>query len=347
MDIKKYTEDMIERYIYQVNRFLPGRNKKDILKELRTLIWDMIEERTKGRTLEKKDVEIVLMELGTPAELASKYGEKKRYLIGPELYPRYIWILKIVLLIAVIAGPAAVLISRMTSGLDVGFAGTGQLWFMAVWEMLEAIFGSAVTAFAMVTLIFAIMERAGVPGNIFSFQEGMDFLPPVPDKNARISKGEPIASLIFLMILFVIMVFIPQIIGAVVYRDGVLTRVPIFQLSVLKRAMPLFCIWFACSAVAEIVKLVEGRYTMRLTVVVLIGNGISLLLSIFIFTQFKIWNPQFIPQLQEAFPEMNPDLGVMIWNLMTNFFLLIVIFAILLECGTVLYKGIKYRDYDR
>lgn len=347
MDIKKYTEDMIERYIYQVNRFLPGRNKKDILKELRTLIWDMIEERTKGRTLEKKDVEIVLMELGTPAELAAKYGEKKRYLIGPELYPRYIWILKIVLLIAVIAGPAAVLISRMTSGLDVGFAGTGQLWFMAVWEMLEAIFGSAVTAFAMVTLIFAIMERAGVPGNIFSFQEGMDFLPPVPDKKARISKGDPIASLIFLMILLVIMVFIPQFIGAVVYRDGVMTRIPIFQLSVLKRAMPLFYIWFACSAVAEIVKLVEGRYTMRLTVVVLIGNGISLLLSIFIFTQFKIWNPQFIPQLQEAFPEMNPDLGVMIWNLMTNFFLLIVIFAILLECGTVLYKGIKYRDYDR
>ena len=51
MDIRKYTEDMIERYIYQVARFLPGRNKEDILKELRTLIWDMIEERIRDRTL--------------------------------------------------------------------------------------------------------------------------------------------------------------------------------------------------------------------------------------------------------------------------------------------------------
>lgn len=62
--------------------------------------------------------------------------------------------------------------------LSVGQALPGQLWFMAVWEMLEAFFGSAVTAFAMVTLIFAVMERIGVQGDIFSFQEGMDFLPP-------------------------------------------------------------------------------------------------------------------------------------------------------------------------
>lgn len=77
--------EMIERYIYAVTQKLPQSQREDIAVELRGLIEDMVEERV-GDTADEKVVEEVLLELGSPREMALKYTGKKRYLIGPELF---------------------------------------------------------------------------------------------------------------------------------------------------------------------------------------------------------------------------------------------------------------------
>ena len=90
-----YISQTIERYIYQVIRRVPKKNQKDIEQELRLLIDDMLEKRCGALPRTKKDLDVVLVELGAPGDLAAQYLDvPRRSLIGPELFPKYIFILK-------------------------------------------------------------------------------------------------------------------------------------------------------------------------------------------------------------------------------------------------------------
>src|SRR5659263_187062 len=89
--------ELIERYIYAVTRHLPEKQREDIAKELRGLIEDMLSQRAEAHASDT-DIEAVLIELGEPSALASKYSGKPRYLIGPEIFETYIMVLKIVLI---------------------------------------------------------------------------------------------------------------------------------------------------------------------------------------------------------------------------------------------------------
>lgn len=74
--------DLIERYIYAVTKHMKTAMQKDVAKELETIIQDMLEERCEDVIPTEHDVKVILTELGTPAELASKYkGETQDCLI--------------------------------------------------------------------------------------------------------------------------------------------------------------------------------------------------------------------------------------------------------------------------
>ena len=61
----KQIKDLIDRYVYQVGRWLPAAQRADIERELRGLIDDMLAARTDEPA--KEDVNAVLRELGHPA----------------------------------------------------------------------------------------------------------------------------------------------------------------------------------------------------------------------------------------------------------------------------------------
>ena len=65
--------DLIDRYIYAVTKHMKSAMKKDVAAELETIIQDMLEERCEDVTPTERDIKVVLTELGTPNELASKY----------------------------------------------------------------------------------------------------------------------------------------------------------------------------------------------------------------------------------------------------------------------------------
>ena len=54
--------DIIIRYVYAVTKNLPLKARKDIEEELKTLIYDMLEERMGETEPTKKDIEMVLLE---------------------------------------------------------------------------------------------------------------------------------------------------------------------------------------------------------------------------------------------------------------------------------------------
>ena len=89
--------DLIDRYIYAVTKHMKSAMKKDVAAELETIIQDMLEERCGDVTPTERDIKVVLTELGTPAELSSKYkGETQDCLIGQPYYSLYVYVLKIV-----------------------------------------------------------------------------------------------------------------------------------------------------------------------------------------------------------------------------------------------------------
>ncbi|MFB8275713.1 HAAS signaling domain-containing protein [Nocardia colli] len=86
---------LTERYVHEVIRRLPAEQRGDIAEELRVTIADMVEARgaSDPSTAERE----VLVEMGDPVPLALRFADRPLVLIGPELYPRYLRLTKLLL----------------------------------------------------------------------------------------------------------------------------------------------------------------------------------------------------------------------------------------------------------
>lgn len=84
--------DLVDRYVHQVGRNLPPRQRRDIEAELRSQIQDQLDDRYGGEHT-PNDIATVLRELGEPRALAARYAED-RYLVGPAFYPTMMTVLQ-------------------------------------------------------------------------------------------------------------------------------------------------------------------------------------------------------------------------------------------------------------
>lgn len=328
-----YVEDMINRYIYQVTKHLSLNSRKDIEQELKSLIYDMLDESTNDMPVTKKDIDLVLLELGNPSELSDKYRENTRCLIGTNLYPQYIIILKIVL-ISVLFGMMVV------SSLEV-LTESNLEWYIYLRNWIGNTWVGVFMAFGWVTLIFAIFEWKGVSLKQLMPDWNVSSLPPLPNTNLTINKWEPIVGLIFTVLITLLFSFAPQLMGGFFNTDR-LNIVPVFDLVILKRILPLFLICFGIGAVKNVFEMIEGRYTKRLIIFTLFNDVISLIINLIIFTKFNIWNNDFVSEVN-AFVNLGSDIPLeTIWNIFTTNFIYLLIFAYLLDSGTTLYTKIKY-----
>lgn len=146
--------ELVERYIHAVIRKLPVKQRIDIEQELRSLIEDMITDRTKGESVSEADVEEVLLELGDPAVLADNYRGKAKYLIGPDNYDTYLFVLKIVIVAASFGITLAVIIGF--------FVNPPSSISEVLGDYLGSLIGALSQAFAWVTIIFALFEIRNV-----------------------------------------------------------------------------------------------------------------------------------------------------------------------------------------
>lgn len=111
--------DLLDRYLGAVAALLPAAQRDDIVAELRDLILNRIEEKeaTLGRALSKTETEALLREIGHPLAVAGRYGPQ-RSLIGPEIYPFYIFGLKMALALAAFVTVIPLLVVMATGELD-------------------------------------------------------------------------------------------------------------------------------------------------------------------------------------------------------------------------------------
>ena len=98
-------DTLIDRYLATVSENLPAKQRQDTVTEIRSLIQDALDDRSKteGRSPDDEMMAEVLKQFGSPEKIVAPYLPEK-YLIGPRLFTPFITVLRIVLpIIAVLS----------------------------------------------------------------------------------------------------------------------------------------------------------------------------------------------------------------------------------------------------
>lgn len=205
---------LIDKYIAEVGKHLPRKQRADIEAEIRSTLEDMLEERkqTNGQISEAEIIEL-LKEYGAPRKVAESYVGPN-YLIGPRVYPTFELVTRIVVI---------VLFGLALAGLGLGLAKsswTGPEFLKTVGESALGLLGGLITAFGNIVLVFAILERV-LPAKEFEEEEKWDpaELAREPDPDL-VKFGEQIGETFFLVLFLVIFNLYPGLIGIGFFNEN-------------------------------------------------------------------------------------------------------------------------------
>jgi len=142
--------DLVERYLYQVGRYLPKAERAEIQAELRSLIQDQLDHRGQG-SASVQDVAAVLQALGSPLKMARSYGAEQ-YLVGPTLYPAMRRVLRTGLYVI----PLVVVVVKVIVALTATNPTLVGLFFDVVFTSVQAL----LVFIGVLVGIFALLERS-------------------------------------------------------------------------------------------------------------------------------------------------------------------------------------------
>jgi hypothetical protein len=143
--------ELIERYVHQVGRYLPPKERAEIEAELRSQIQDQLDDRYAGSPTQEEAAS-VLAEFGHPYEMAASYSSEK-YLVGPLLYPYMMLVLRYVWLLV----PTIVIFLNLFGALVSPPGSLLALFIETLWAVLQTV----LIVSAIVVLFFAIMQHSG------------------------------------------------------------------------------------------------------------------------------------------------------------------------------------------
>lgn len=144
--------DLVERYLNAVAAQLPKAVREDIVAELRDEIMGRLEamEARLGRPATDEEVEGLLRDVGHPLSVAARYRPGPQALIGPTLYPWWLFGAKVGLVVM-----ACVTLVGLAVRVLVGDVYVGQ----AVGQAFASLFSGAVTVVGLLTIAGFILER--------------------------------------------------------------------------------------------------------------------------------------------------------------------------------------------
>lgn len=179
--------ELLDRYLQAVRFWLPKAQQQDIIAELSSDLHSQIDDRETelGRPLDDAELEVILRRCGSPILVASRYRPQTQ-LIGPALFPIYLFVLKVVLLwilvpvFVVIVGPAMIL-------------GEANRWGAAL-QTLATLWTSMLITAGVITLVFAVLERTQAKLQLFE-KWSLRSLPPAPKQQQLPSRTQSIFEL--------------------------------------------------------------------------------------------------------------------------------------------------------
>lgn len=179
--------EMLDRYLRVVRFWLPKPEREDIAAELSETIRSQIEEKEAelGRKLSDAEVEAVLDRWGHPLRVAERYLPP-RHLIGPTLFPVYVFVLELVLLFYLVPW-LLVWIGVLIFYPAYRAAHPG----LAVLAPLQSWWLIALHAFAITTAGFALAERAYAKSGRLATWKAR----PIPPDPNRIPRSDSVTAL--------------------------------------------------------------------------------------------------------------------------------------------------------
>ena len=252
--------NLIDRYVTEVGKHLPlVKGRKDIEKELRSTLEDMLEDRAQkaGRVSDEAMEIELLKEYGEPGKIAATYNPQP-YLIGPRIFPMFIMVLKIVI-------AAVALAMTIVTGIGISTVSPMSVPNLAniIGEGLVGFVSAIIAAFGNIVLVFALIERFA-PASDFNMNERKEWDPaslkkePEPDE---VKIWEPILAIVFTFIALSIFNYNPQLIGMYTISGDKWSSVP-----VLAEAFFRWLPWINTGWIAEIILngmlLRTGRWNM-------------------------------------------------------------------------------------
>lgn len=288
---------LIDRYVYAVTEHLPEEIRDDVGKELRSNIEDMLPD-----SAAERDVREVLIKMGNPSKLAEDYNPRKRYLIGPGLYDKYISVLKLVLGICIVVFIGIALTDwAVELPQDGDFNNIPKLISVIISAIADGILQGAL----WVTLVFAVLERSGVNEGHLPFSNknwSPDDLPDYPLYNKRkISRRKAVFS-VFWTILFTSLVFFqPQLIAIYIKVDNLnLFNIPLFNIDRLQSYM-LFILLLAVFQLSMFIwKFISGMWSVPMAACNAVYNTAVCILLIIMVSDNSLFNAELLSKIAES-----------------------------------------------
>ena len=147
--------DMIERYLAAVAAQLPQDQREDIVAELRDLILSRFEakEEALGRPLNDDEREAILREIGHPLVVAARYRKGPDSLVGPELFPYWLFGVKAGLMVLAVVQIVVLALNLLSGPADAG---------QSIAQAFHGFFGTALGLIGFLTVAAAIFEHQGI-----------------------------------------------------------------------------------------------------------------------------------------------------------------------------------------
>ncbi len=282
---------LIERYIYDVVRRLPTKQRTQVEKELLAQIMGML-----GENPTDEDVTRVLDSLGSPVSKAEQYRSDKRYLISPAVYDDYWAVLKIVAIVLFMATLISSIVKYIVEGPST----------IAVSDLINAIIltilGCAVTAamvaFVSVTVVFVCIDRFGNKNKERAWS--VRDLPRMPHRARRISRNATLISMIFMVIFNAVLVLVMLRYSRylALYTDFT-PSVPLFHADILIGLVPYVIALAIGALLVSVMKLYYGHWNFPLAFFNALYRVASTAFVIYFVNYANVFNQDFVTRMGE------------------------------------------------
>jgi hypothetical protein len=266
--------ELIERYVYEVGRHLPRKNRADIQVELKSTLVDTLEGRVEGEPSQEDEI-MVLKEFGPPQKVAASYWPQGQYLIGPNLFPLFRMVVAIVMLVFVIVRLVLLAIAAVFQ--------QEVFTFLSVLDNISEMVGSMFVAFGIVVIVFAILQRFDVKPD----EEGEEWDPrelPQIEPQDTVSRRGTVIEITFSLVIIAILLFLPDKIGVWVTPGTEILLNP-----VISSYIPLIILSIMLGIALDVVLLWRGKWETSTRLAKIATNLFGLFVLYILISSHNAW----------------------------------------------------------
>ncbi len=209
----KENKGLIDRYVAAVGQRLPSKIRADVERELHSSLLDAVEDQARevGGSADEALVKTILREMDSPEKMAARYSGSQ-YLVGPRLYPAFLKVTRIMLIVM-----AALFVFGLLAG---SYQSRQGISLATIGASLASLYMSIFTSIGFLLAVFVILERYVLNGHKPEVKDwDPDKLPQVKDLD--IVSPVSAAMGIFSAVAGIALInFFPEWVGVSYFREG-------------------------------------------------------------------------------------------------------------------------------